>query len=379
MLFAAMLVLGWLAAELYNKFLDECPTTDNNKTMILYIPDYGMTAEEIEQSAKCLADNFSDGQMILCTPDFTQPKEAVMTINNYVQEWCPTVVIAQGLAANIALFLCPGVNRICIAPKEFVRDLNDTMPKEILEEYEQWRYTMTTDKFIEGVNKETHPWCICGTEHIPNELTLAPFHSKVVTVEGKPVLNQKLIDKAVRPIVQKMSKSVWYDAAGVHFINYGRNLDRIRLDIFNKQKTYEIPSLVKYIHPFAFAGTNLYELTINDSIEELPQMMCRQSKLLKTVNFNCPRLWMIGESCFEGCASLKSVDLSDTDIQIIGDSAFAGSGLKEIILPSSIRYCPASAFPPDCKVVLPASKAIALMKANEDFIRTIDDDAYQTE
>lgn len=338
--------------------------------MILYIPDYKMTSDERYQAQKCLIDNFDEA--IVCEPDFNCPEEAIAGIQDTVQECCPDVIIAQGLAAHIVLSACKGTNRICILDKSQMFDNKDTLTQDVQEEYHKFRYTFEKENLLEGIDEETHPWCIFGTNHFPDRLTLSAFKSRVMTVVGESIINQELIDRAISPIIETMEKCSWFDDDGVHYTNYGKNLDYVRDDIFNQQSVFEIPPYVRSVQPNVLEGSNLRELIITDSIDVLPRCMCRNSRLLSRVTIDSPNLWKIGESCFEGCSSLKSLNLSNTNVQVIENYAFANSGLEQVTLPNSIRHCSASAFPPECKVTISVGKLIGLMKSNEDFIRSLE-------
>lgn len=74
----------------------------------------------------------------------------------------------------------------------------------------------------------------------------------------------------------------------------------------------------------AFLNSNLKEITIPSSIRAIP------------------------DYCFAGCKNLQSVTLSDS-IFYIGKSAFAGTGISNLVLPSKLQYICYDAFE-DCNL-----------------------------
>ncbi len=87
-------------------------------------------------------------------------------------------------------------------------------------------------------------------------------------------------------------------------------------------RTINIPSGSKFIGDSVFEGCkSLENLMIKSDIEQ------------------------IGDKCFAGCSSLKSVEFKHpNNLKIIGDGAFAGSGLESIVLPSSVEEIGSGAF-----------------------------------
>lgn len=51
-----------------------------------------------------------------------------------------------------------------------------------------------------------------------------------------------------------------------------------------------------------------------------------------------------GKAVFQDCMQLENVDISQTQIEVISESAFIDSGLKEIILPSNLKEIASQAF-----------------------------------
>lgn len=75
------------------------------------------------------------------------------------------------------------------------------------------------------------------------------------------------------------------------------------------------------INAYSFRGRDdVWELEINGEIEE------------------------IGEYAFEGCENLKSIYIESNDLTVIGQRAFAYSGLTEVILPSCVETIGSEAF-----------------------------------
>jgi hypothetical protein len=78
-------------------------------------------------------------------------------------------------------------------------------------------------------------------------------------------------------------------------------------------------------------------------IRELPESVFSHSSELAAVAFP-PELESIGFGCFFRCAALRVVDLGVTQLKMIGDAAFFGSGVTQVSVPASLWKLGANVF-----------------------------------
>ena len=90
-----------------------------------------------------------------------------------------------------------------------------------------------------------------------------------------------------------------------------------------------IPNGLKTIGKKAFSFTGLKSLILPEGVTKLPEAAFRGCRSLATISFTGD-VTSIGAQCFENCTQLKSIQLP-ASLKSIGESAFAGSGLKEIV------------------------------------------------
>lgn len=99
----------------------------------------------------------------------------------------------------------------------------------------------------------------------------------------------------------------------------------------------EIPSSVKTLGNGVFYGcSSLKKISIPSGITELPQSLFFECVSLESVNLSSG-LVSIGNEAFYRCYALVSITIPD-GVQIIGAAAFTDThGLKEIIIPASVK------------------------------------------
>lgn len=104
-----------------------------------------------------------------------------------------------------------------------------------------------------------------------------------------------------------------------------------------KDEKVVIPDGVKAIGEIAFSGQNIKEVVIPDSVTKIGCRAFSECKKLEKVTFG-KNLKEIGYFAFENTSQLKSVDLSNTNMTVLGVNAFRyATSLKEIILPDSLE------------------------------------------
>ncbi len=110
------------------------------------------------------------------------------------------------------------------------------------------------------------------------------------------------------------------------------------------QNTYltdiTLPDSLIYIDSWAFAYTTIQSLEIPDTVTSIQAYAF--SYMTRLTEFKTPpQLQVIPSACFAGCANLDDVTLNDGLLEI-GQSAFAGTAVRDIVIPSSVTtigYC----------------------------------------
>lgn len=101
-----------------------------------------------------------------------------------------------------------------------------------------------------------------------------------------------------------------------------------------------LPEGLLYVDSWAFAYTTIQELTIPDDVEGIESYACAYMTRLES--FKTPaNLAYIGSAAFAGCANLTDITLNEGLIEI-GQSAFAGTGIRNIVIPTTVTdigYC----------------------------------------
>jgi hypothetical protein len=78
-------------------------------------------------------------------------------------------------------------------------------------------------------------------------------------------------------------------------------------------------------------------------LRKLPEYVFSRCSELAAVAFP-PELESIESGCFRGCAALQVVDLGVTQLEVLGDRAFHGSGVTQVSVPASLRKMGAYVF-----------------------------------
>ncbi len=101
-----------------------------------------------------------------------------------------------------------------------------------------------------------------------------------------------------------------------------------------------LPEGLLYVDSWAFAYTTIQELIIPDGVEGIESYACAYMTRLES--FKTPaNLAYIGSAAFAGCANLTDITLNEGLIEI-GQSAFAGTGIRNIVIPTTVTdigYC----------------------------------------
>ena len=90
-----------------------------------------------------------------------------------------------------------------------------------------------------------------------------------------------------------------------------------------------LPDKLQSIGQKAFAYSGLKNIIIPAGVTQLTKEMFRGCKDLATVSL-LGDVTVVGNFCFEGCKALKSIQLP-ASLKTIGESAFADSGVKELV------------------------------------------------
>ena len=95
-----------------------------------------------------------------------------------------------------------------------------------------------------------------------------------------------------------------------------------------------LPSSVKTIEGWAFQHSGLKSITLPSSLKTFGNEVFRNCGELTSVTIP-NNLEEIPDSCFKYCAKLESIDLKN--VKKIGGGAFGSTGLKNLVLPTSVK------------------------------------------
>lgn len=101
-----------------------------------------------------------------------------------------------------------------------------------------------------------------------------------------------------------------------------------------------LPDGLIYIDTWAFAYTTIQELDIPDTVTEIGGYAFAYMTRLTDIE-TPPQLQIISGATFAGCANLDTVTLNEGLLEI-GQSAFAGTGVRDIVIPTTVTeigYC----------------------------------------
>lgn len=90
-----------------------------------------------------------------------------------------------------------------------------------------------------------------------------------------------------------------------------------------------IPNGLKSIGQRAFAQSGLKSIILPEGVTQLSKEAFRECRELTTVTL-LGDVTIVGNQCFENCKRLKSIQLP-ASLKTVGESAFADSGLKELV------------------------------------------------
>jgi hypothetical protein len=121
---------------------------------------------------------------------------------------------------------------------------------------------------------------------------------------------------------------------------------------YNAFEGYNISTInfgdsVETIPEYAFSGTGVTEITIPESVTSIGNSAFEDCLSLKTVNFNAVNCSYMGSelhSVFARCGSVKTLNIGD-NVQTIPSNAFSGCfGVLSLNIPDSVTYIGALAF-----------------------------------
>ena len=116
---------------------------------------------------------------------------------------------------------------------------------------------------------------------------------------------------------------------------------------FTNLKTVVWPEDIVIIWEHAFENcTSLVSLDIPDSVKEIYDYAFSGCTSLTTVDLP-EKLRDLYSSAFEGCSQLSSIFLLPENLQMLGNSVFKGTALREIVVPKSVNMMGSSVFE-DC-------------------------------
>lgn len=108
--------------------------------------------------------------------------------------------------------------------------------------------------------------------------------------------------------------------------------------------TFESGVVIPEIGNYAFAGTKIARIVLPSSVKKIGNAAFSSCESLASIS-SLDGIEYIGDSAFMGCKQLTDAALgADASLKHIGLSAFASSGLTEIVIPTGITYLGNSAF-----------------------------------
>ena len=115
-------------------------------------------------------------------------------------------------------------------------------------------------------------------------------------------------------------------------------------DVFGETRItkIDIPASVTEIEENAFLYSSIKTINYADELETLPDNAYSGAEKVKTVKLPS-KLTAIPDFCFDSCASLSSVDIPET-VTNIGRYAFSGCGIKELVIPDTVKTIEEGAF-----------------------------------
>lgn len=171
---------------------------------------------------------------------------------------------------------------------------------------------------------------------------------------GEGVFSQTVSIKSDSSII-KVIDGCLYDDSGenlICFLNDGR-------------REFVVPQFTKSIEPYAFKGSSLIRIVLNEGLEQIKNSAFTDCVSLRTINLpntvtnigdvcfaGCrelskvvipPNVQKIESCCFEMCTKLSEVVLHD-DITIIETYAFSGCNVSKICLPRNLELLKPMAF-----------------------------------
>jgi len=99
-----------------------------------------------------------------------------------------------------------------------------------------------------------------------------------------------------------------------------------------------LPAALHHIEPLAFSESSVHSVTMQRGaeLECIDQYAFSACPSLTQIDLSrCPNLDDIQTGCFESCGALETVRLPDR-VRVVGDMAFASSGLTQVRLPAAL-------------------------------------------
>lgn len=144
------------------------------------------------------------------------------------------------------------------------------------------------------------------------------------------------------PDVNTIEKRVFYECVRLEEVTFYKPEDIIRIDdkafeFCERLTSFDVPPNVKFIGEFAFAGTDIKEITIPESCRELGNgafFECHRLEKVKLSSY----IRDIGSETFRRCFNLKEIDMSQCFIDTIGKQAFDKcESLQKIVFGEGLR------------------------------------------
>ena len=319
------------------------------RKIILFLPDFQKSPDERQQDFETLKLSLGHEYGVITSHfDIRQPVATTRKLRRLAND-AIDFIIGDGLGSFFSHNFFPGHNRLSINPMLWYREVEKAITKSTYKIYKESIPECSDSDYTAGTQK----WAIISPSTLlRDDYTPLLFGSNVTVLEGAISITPTLIQDAVLPIINQMENSSWTSPEGVHFIHNGKVIDKVIPSIFNRMKTYKMPDEVEYIYAEVFRKCNLRKITLSKDLEAIPVDCFKNSKYLENVEMDCPRLEVLGRSCFEGCISLKNISLVKTSLLSLQDNCFHHTGLNQLELPDSVKYMDPSAIPDSCKLII---------------------------
>ncbi len=169
-----------------------------------------------------------------------------------------------------------------------------------------------------------------GTASSVNIPSALDGHSVVRIGDYSFINNTNIVSVHLPAGIKGIGTYAFYGCSQLSSINLPEGITEIGLDAFGfcaALSGITLPESLEYLGDYAIENTSLTEIIIPSKITSLGSSLFRNCASLSQITVR-GNVDYIGENCFKECSSLNEFDFSN-DLKVIGDRAFASSGIRE--------------------------------------------------